>query len=96
MTVVVVIVTRSPGWVAFKAYFLDGEIYRDSFREILDAFWLNVKLFLTAEFFILPAALFVAVLRSLPGPVFFPLRALAIVYTDLFRGIPTILVISLS
>lgn len=95
MTVVVVIVTRSPGWGAFKAYFLDGEIFRDSFREILDAFWLNVKLFLTAEAFILPAALFVAVLRSLPGPVFFPIRALAIVYTDLFRGLPTILVISL-
>jgi polar amino acid transport system permease protein len=33
------------------------------------------------------------VLRSLPGPVFFPLRALAVAYTDLFRGIPTILVI---
>ena len=95
MTVVVVIVTRSPGWGEFKAYFLDGEIYRDSFREILDAFWLNVKLFLTAEAFILPAALFVAVLRSLPGPVFFPIRALAIVYADFFRGVPTILVIAL-
>ena len=36
-------------------------------------------------------ALLLAVLRSLPGPVFFPLRALAVVYADLFRGIPTIL-----
>ena len=54
---------------------------------------MNVKLFLTAEVFILPAALFLAVLRSLPGPVFFPLRALAVVYSDLFRGIPTILVV---
>ena len=34
-------------------------------------------------------------IRSLPGPVFFPLRALAIVYADLFRGIPTILVIAM-
>ena len=34
-------------------------------------------------------------LRSLPGPVFFPLRAMAIVYADLFRGIPTILVIAM-
>ncbi|MGZ4359772.1 MAG: amino acid ABC transporter permease [Gaiellaceae bacterium] len=32
-------------------------------------------------------------LRSLPGPVFFPVRALAIVYADFFRGVPTILVI---
>ena len=34
-------------------------------------------------------------LRSLPGPVFFPLRALAIVYADFFRGVPTILVIAM-
>jgi polar amino acid transport system permease protein len=32
-------------------------------------------------------------MRSLPGPVFFPVRLLAVIYTDLFRGIPTILVI---
>ncbi len=41
-------------------------------------------------------ALLLAVLRSLPGPVFFPLRALAIVYADFFRGVPTILVIRCS
>ena len=40
-------------------------------------------------------ALAIAVLRSLPGPVFFPLRALAVGYTDIFRGVPTILVIAL-
>ena len=34
-------------------------------------------------------------LRSLPGPVFFPIRALAIAYADFFRGVPTILVIAL-
>ena len=95
MTVVVVVVTRSPGWGAFKAYFLDWGLYRDDFPEIASAFWLNVKLFCVAEVIILPAALFLAVLRSLPGPVFFPIRALAIAYADLFRGIPTILVISI-
>ncbi len=52
-----------------------------------------MKLFLIAEAVILPAALLLAVLRALPGPVFFPLRALAIAYADLFRGIPTILLI---
>jgi polar amino acid transport system permease protein len=35
----------------------------------------------------------IAVLRSLPGPVFFPIRLLAIIYVDFFRGIPTILLI---
>ncbi len=90
---IVVVVTRSPGWDEFKAYFFNWGYYRESFPEILDAFWVNVKLFCIAEAIILPAALLLAVLRSLPGPVFFPIRALAIVYADLFRGIPTILVI---
>jgi polar amino acid transport system permease protein len=52
-----------------------------------------VKIFLIAEVFILAFALVIAVLRSLPGPVFFPLRALAVVYVDVFRAIPAILVI---
>ena len=52
-----------------------------------------MKIFLIAEVFILVFALAVAVVRGLPGPVFFPIRALAIVYVDLFRSVPTILVI---
>ena len=52
-----------------------------------------MRIFLIAEGIILVTALGLAVLRSLPGPVFFPVRALAIVYADFFRGIPTILVI---
>ena len=54
-----------------------------------------MKIFLIAEVFILVFALVLAVLRSLPGPVFFPIRALAIAYADFFRGVPTILVIAL-
>jgi polar amino acid transport system permease protein len=54
-----------------------------------------VKIFAIAEALILPIALILAVLRSLPGPVFFPLRVLAIAYVDIFRGIPTILLILL-
>jgi polar amino acid transport system permease protein len=54
-----------------------------------------VKIFCISEVFILAFALLVAVLRSLSGPVFFPLRALAIAYADFFRGVPTILVIAL-
>jgi polar amino acid transport system permease protein len=35
----------------------------------------------------------VAVIRSLPGPVLAPLRLVALIYTDVFRGVPLILVI---
>ena len=44
--------------------------------------WKNIQLFLLAEFFILIFALVLAVMRSLPGPVFFPFRLMAVVYID--------------
>jgi len=87
------IVVHSSGWPEVKQAFFNGKQFRESLPGIAKAFLVNVRLFLIAEVFILILALFIAVLRSLPGPVFFPIRALAIVYTDLFRGIPTILVI---
>jgi polar amino acid transport system permease protein len=94
-TVVVVAVTHAPGWPEVQKQFFDWEEFKATLPEIAAAFKLNIKIFCIAEVFILIFALFLAVLRSLPGPVFFPLRALAIVYTDLFRGIPTILVIAM-
>jgi polar amino acid transport system permease protein len=88
-------ITRAPGWPEVRSQFFNWDEFRSTFPEIARAFLLNVKIFCIAEVFILVFALFLAVLRSLPGPVFFPLRALAIVYADLFRGIPTILVIAM-
>jgi polar amino acid transport system permease protein len=89
----VLLVVNSPGWPAVRRSFFDGAIFGDSFPEIARAFWLNVRIFCIAEVLILVLALVIAVLRSVPGAVLFPVRALALVYTDLFRGIPTILVI---
>jgi len=89
-----VLITHAPGWPEVKATFFDWGQFKDTFPEIARAFKLNVKIFLIAEALILPFALLIAVLRSLPGPVFFPLRLIAIVYADFFRGVPTILVIA--
>ena len=91
--IVVAVIVTSPGWPAVKKAFFNREIFVDSFPEIARAFLLNIRIFLIAEAVILVFALLIAVLRGVPGPVFFPIRALAVVYTDLFRGIPTILVI---
>jgi polar amino acid transport system permease protein len=91
--VITVVVVTSPGWPEVKRAFFDGAIFTDSFPDVADAFLLNIRIFMIAEGVILVLALLIAVLRSLPGPVFFPVRVLAIGYTDLFRGIPTILVI---
>lgn len=93
--VALLVITNAPGWPAVKQAFFNGEVFRESLAVIPEAFLLNVRIFLIAEAVILVLALGLAVLRSLAGPVFFPLRALAVVYTDLFRGVPTILVIYL-
>jgi polar amino acid transport system permease protein len=90
---IALVVVNAAGWPDVKQAFFDGDIFRASFPEIARAFLVNVKIFLIAEVFILVFALLVAVLRGLPGPVFFPVRMLATIYADLFRGIPTILVI---
>jgi len=58
-------------------------------------FWWNVRLFIVAEVLVLVWALVVALVRQLPGRAFGPMRAIAIVYADVFRGIPTIIVIYL-
>lgn len=65
----------------------------ESEPSVVGAFLLNVYMFAIAEVCILVLALVIAIVRGIPGPVFFPLRMVAIVYTDLFRGIPLILVL---
>ncbi|HWO69836.1 MAG TPA: amino acid ABC transporter permease, partial [Actinomycetota bacterium] len=94
-TAAAVVVSRSPGWPAIRDAFFHGGVFVESFPKVLERFGRNVFIFSVAEVLVLVLALVVAVLRTLPGPVFFPLRLLATAYADLFRGVPTILVIAL-
>lgn len=89
------VIVNAPGWPTVRETFFSGYHAKKAFPTILTGFWINVKLFLVAEPLILLLAIMVAVVRSTTAPALFPLRALAVVYTDLFRGIPTILVVFL-
>jgi polar amino acid transport system permease protein len=55
----------------------------------------NLKVLAVCAVCILILGLILAVMRTLRSPVAFPLRLLATAYTDLFRGLPLILVILL-
>jgi polar amino acid transport system permease protein len=59
--------------------------------QVWNGFIFNLKLMLLAEALVLPLALLVAIVRGLPGRAAAPLRGIAIVYTDFFRGTPLIL-----
>jgi len=93
--ILAVVVVNAPGWPQFREKFLDGAIFAESLPKIVDKFWVNVRLFLIAEVIILVWGLALAVMRSLPGPVFFPIRLLATIYVDVFRALPGLLVISM-
>jgi polar amino acid transport system permease protein len=91
----VLLVVNAPGWPEVREQFFDGDVFRESLADIAPKLLDNVQIFLIAEVFILVLGLGIAICRSLPGPVFFPVRLLAVAYTDFFRGVPTVLVIYL-
>ena len=90
-----VLVTQSPGWPRVQQTYFDPAAARDVFPDVAKAFWLNIRLFLVAEVFILIVAVVVAVIRVVPAPALAPIKLLATIYTDVFRGTPTILVVFL-
>jgi polar amino acid transport system permease protein len=88
-------VLLSPGWPTVRATFFDWSNAKAAAPEVLEGFWLNVRLFLLAEPLILVLGLAVAALRVTSSPLLAPMRLVAVGYTDLFRGLPTVLVVFL-
>jgi polar amino acid transport system permease protein len=60
--------------------------------DVWAGFQVNLKMMVIAEVLVLVFALALALVRGLPGPSAKPLRALAIAFTDFFRGTPIIIV----
>jgi polar amino acid transport system permease protein len=90
-----VAVTGSPGWDRVRTSFFSWSIARESFLPVLQGLWLNIRMLVVCAVLALALGLLVAVLRTLRGPVFFPVRAIATTYTYAFRGVPLIIVIYL-
>ena len=84
-------ITSSPGWPRVRSSFFDVHTAAEAFPAILTGLWLNVRVLVVCEVLILVIGLGIAALRSLRGPVWFPVRALAVGYVDLFRGLPLII-----
>src|SRR5256885_2642792 len=60
--------------------------------DVWAGFQVNLRMMVVAEVLVLVLALAIAIVRGLPGRGAKPLRALAIAYTDFFRGTPIIIV----
>ena len=97
--IIAAIVVLAPGSeVVAERFFSPFHLWQSavgtpSTPSVVGAFLLNVEIFAISEVLILILALVIAVVRQIPGPVFFPFRMVALAYTDLFRGVPLILVL---
>jgi polar amino acid transport system permease protein len=89
------LILTSPGWDEVRQTFFDWGDFKDSFPAVLKGFWLDVKLFVIVEIVVLILGLIVALVRTTRSPALFPFRLMAAVYSDVFRGIPTILMVYL-
>jgi polar amino acid transport system permease protein len=87
------VIVNLPSWPRVQEAFFNADVASRTAPKIVAAFARNVVLFLMAEVLVLVLGLALAVARSLKGPVFTPLRGFAIIYVDVFRGLPGILVI---
>lgn len=95
LVVLGLLVTRSEGWARVQDTFFNWDKAVSSFPAVLKGLWLNIRIMLVCGVAIALIGMLLAVMRTLRGPIFFPLRLFATAYVDLFRGLPLILVIFL-
>lgn len=93
--VLYVAVTNTPGWDRVQTSFFSWDYAKKSMPDLLHGLWLNLRVMAVCEVLILIIGLGVALARTTRSPLLFPLRALAAAYTDIFRGLPLLLVIFL-
>lgn len=89
------LILSSPGWEDVQRTFFSADAFAEIFPDVLEGFWLDIRIFMVVEVVVLVLGLVVALARVAKAPALFPLKILAVVYTDIFRGIPTILLIYL-
>lgn len=92
---IVLLVPLAPGWPAVKKSFFNAEVFAKTFPGLLDAFLWDVAIFLWSAPMIFALGLLIALARDARAPALYPVRLFGMLYTDIFRGVPVILVIYL-
>ncbi len=94
-TALTIIVTGAPGFKAVRQSFFSWHYARSAFPHVLSGLLINLRVLLIAGFFVLIFGLLIALARTSRSPVLYPVRLLATLYTDIFRGLPLLLVLLL-
>jgi len=89
------VITSAEQWPRIKLQFFNTDAMVAAFPRVLQGFWVNIQVWLTVLACILAWALVLAVLRSLRAPWFAPFRLMVVLYIDIFRGVPVLLLVLL-
>jgi len=93
IVVIVLLIPLAPGWEAVQRSFFNGRVFAATFPGLAEAFLLNVMIFTWSAPLIALTGLAIALCRDARAPALFPLRMFGVAYTDIFRGLPVVLVI---
>ncbi|MEI6648323.1 MAG: amino acid ABC transporter permease [Actinomycetes bacterium] len=93
--ILVAVIAGAPGFDRVKSSFFSGHYAWKALPQVLSGLWLNLRVMFIAEVFVLIFGLLIAITRTSRNPLLYPLRLLAAGYTDIFRGLPLLLVLLL-
>ncbi|MBF9060200.1 ABC transporter permease subunit [Rhodobacterales bacterium HKCCSP123] len=88
-------ITSADEWPRIRLQFFNLDAMAAAFPRVLQGFWINIQVWLTVLAAILAWALVLAVVRSLRAPWFAPFRLMVVLYIDIFRGVPVLLLVLL-
>lgn len=89
------LVTSAEQWPRIQRQFFNIDHMLAAAPKVAQGFLTNLQVWLIALVCIGLWALVLAVIRSLRGPWFTPFRVLVVLYIDLFRGLPALLLVIL-
>ncbi len=91
----VVLIPMAPGWEKVKQSFFNWDVVVKTFPKLLNAFLMDVAIFAWSVPLIAALGLAIALARDVRNPALYPLRMFGALYTDIFRGVPVVLVVYL-
>ncbi len=89
------VITSAEQWPRIRAQFFNLDAIIEVFPKVLGGFAINMSVWAISLVVIAVWALVLAIFRSLTGPWFAPLKVFSIVYIDLLRGLPSLLLVLL-
>lgn len=88
-------VSQAPQWPRIQLQFFSLDAIIASFPAVARGFLVSMQIWIISLVAIGLWALVLAIFRAMGGPWFAPLRVFSIIYVDLFRGLPALLLVLL-